>query len=260
MSNLIPEQRPDKNGNLVTRWVRSFGKKRSPKPIPAPPSSPSLGALPSDREKQYKDLSKVIQDALQFGSMDNIEVSVETIARYDPQLLDRMTESIAADTEFQSMYWSEMLGNKHFNIDANPDRLEDTLEKFRATFAVNSMLDRIADRSGNTKNDVYDALSMGDTVHAITRGKVPDKDFDATISAVTAVVCIKQLTLDFSVTTVHGGPMKYSDVWNEAKYIVSRAHEVGDILPELVKRGTFDRGTIDALLAAPTSTLREGSL
>lgn len=34
-SNLVPEQRSDKNGNVVTRWVRGmFGRKESSRPIP----------------------------------------------------------------------------------------------------------------------------------------------------------------------------------------------------------------------------------
>lgn len=260
MSSLIPEQRPDKNGTLVTRWVRSFAKKSSSKAIPAPPVGPALNPLPPDREKQYKDLSRNLQDTLKFGSIKSIDSGIETIARCDPYLLDRMTESIAADPEFQSMFWAEMLGNKHLDIGASPDKLESILEKFRATFAINAMLDRISERSGNQRNDVFDAFKMLDVVHAITIGKVGDENFDTAISAVTAVAYIKKLHGDVLVTGPDGMPVKYSDVWEEAQDIVSRAEDVGDILPELTRRGVFDRGIIDTLLEAPAPTLREGSL
>jgi hypothetical protein len=43
MSNLTPEQRPDRNGNIVTRWVNAFkGRKAAARtPIPAPVASAS---------------------------------------------------------------------------------------------------------------------------------------------------------------------------------------------------------------------------
>jgi hypothetical protein len=36
MSELVPEQRPDKNGHLVTRWVKPVGKTTGAKVIPTP--------------------------------------------------------------------------------------------------------------------------------------------------------------------------------------------------------------------------------
>lgn len=42
MSELVPEQRPDKNGNLVTRWVKPDQKAGPAKAIPTPVAPPAV--------------------------------------------------------------------------------------------------------------------------------------------------------------------------------------------------------------------------
>jgi hypothetical protein len=260
MSNLIPERRADKRGNIVTRWVRSFNNKDSAKNIPAPVAPVrSIVAMTESREKQYKDLSEYLRECMSFGTRSNIEPSVETIARYDPELLDRITEVVEDGSEFEGEFWSEMFGNRHIVSDASPKRLEEMLEKCHAAFAVNSLVKRIAGSGGNLDGDYLSAMQIGDVVNSITRGKVHD-NFDATIGAVTMVVYIKQLHLDASWSATDNAYVSYSEILEEAKYIASRAEEVEAILPELLKRNAFDRKTIDALLDAPVRVLMEGAL
>lgn len=260
MSNLIPEQRPDKNGNLVTRWVRSFARRDSAKAIPAP-VAPARTTVPMTdaRERQYKDLSQSLRESMSFGTRSNIEPSVETIARYDPELLDRITEAVKTNPEFEGEFWSEMFGNRHIVSDASPKRLEEMLEKCRAAFAVNPLVKRIAESGGNLSSDVHSAMQIGDVVNSITRGKVHE-NFDETIGAVTMIAYVKQLHMDASWSATDGGYVSYTDILEEAKYIASRADEVEAILPELLKRKAFDRTTIDALLDAPVRVLMEGAL
>lgn len=260
MSNLIPEQRPDKNGNLVTRWVRSFTKMVSAKPIPAPVApARSMVPMTEAREKQYKDLSEYFRECLNFGTRSNIEPSMETIARYDPELLDSIAEAVEDDPKFAGEFWAEMFGNRHIIGDASPKRLEEMLEKCHAAFPVNTMVKRIADSGGNIGSDVYSAMQFGDVVNSITRGKIAE-NFDETIGAVTMITYVKQLHLGGSWSAADDEHVTYSEILKEAKYIATRAEEVEAILPELLKRGVFDRESIDALLDAPVRVLMEGAL
>jgi len=256
----MPEQRSDKNGNVVTRWVRSFTKKGATKPIPAP-ISPARSTVPMTgyRDQQYKELSQQLRESLNFGERSNIQPSLETIARYDPLLLDRITESIEADPAFNLEFWAEMFGNKHIISDADPQRLEYMLEKCYAAFVINPLVQRIADSGWHLGRDVYSAMQIGDVVDAISRGKITE-NFDETIGAVTMIAYVKQLHLDASWSATDGKYVTYSEILEEAKYIATRAEEVETILPELLKRGVFDRGSIDALLDAPVRVLMEGAL
>lgn len=260
MSNLIPEQRSDKNGNIVTRWVRSFTRRDSAKTIPAPVVA-SISAVPmtEDTETQYKELTEVLQETLKFGTRSQIPDSLETIARYDPELLDRITDS-AMNTVMEREFWAEMFGNKHIISDADPKRLKDMLGKCRSALVVNRVVKMVADDSGwKINGDAFGALHIGDVVDSITRGKV-DENYDATIMAVTMISYVKQLHLDAAWSESDNSYVDYDEVLKEAKGIATRAEEVEVILPELIKRKAFDRETIDALLDHPVPVLLEGAL
>lgn len=262
MNNLTPQIRPDKNGNFVTRWVNPFRNTSSSKPSPIPVvTTPLRSAVPvtEEREKQYKELAQVLRENMTFGDISEIEPSLKTIARYDPELLDKITHAVESNPLFESEFWAEMFGNRHVISDVSPKRLEEMLEKCNAAFPVNSAVNHLASKGGDIATDVYTCMQMGDLVNSITRGRVTG-DFDSTIAGVTMIAHIKQLNNASSWAAIDGDVVTYTKILDAAEYIASRKEDVYAILPELMKRGSFDRETIEMLLDAPASAMMNGAL
>lgn len=80
-TNLIPEQRPDKNGNIVTRWVRGmFKAKESTRAIPKVTLdvSPVPPAKNEDKEL-YRQLMTALEDEIK--KLDGIDTAKEIFQR-----------------------------------------------------------------------------------------------------------------------------------------------------------------------------------
>lgn len=264
-NNLVADKRPDKNGNLVTRWIRSFGGRNTAMTIPAPaaPSLPGEHKLRSvrmteEREQQYMYVARKLRVTLEFGNRNNIEPSLETVAKYDPDLLDRIEKSVDS-SDFDSRYWAEVFGNQAGLSDEFPKHLENMLRRHHASFVVNPLVQRIAASGGGLGGDVFSAMQIGEVVDNITRGK-PIEDFDETIAAVTMIVYIKKLHIGASWSDAENQRVTYSQILEDAKHIATRVDEVERILPELYQRGVYDRETIDILLGAPSPSLMDGLL
>lgn len=258
-NNLVAEKRPDKNGNVVTRWIRSFTARDTAKSIPAP-TAPSVRALrpapmTEQRKRQYMDLARTLRANAEFGNINNIAPSLEMIAKYDPDLLDRIEESIHA-TDSQIDFWTgEMTSQVGLNEEF-PEQIKSMLDRHHAAFVINPLIKRIADNGGNITSNLMTASTIGDVVSAITSRKVED-NFDETIAAVTMIVYIKRLHVGGLLAADYA---TYPRLLEDAKYIATRVDEVERILPELYERKAYDRETIDMLLDAPSPSLMEGLL
>jgi hypothetical protein len=187
----------------------------------------------------------------------NIPARVETVARYDPYLLDRITESTSEHAS-EREFWATTFANQAVLRGEYQKHLKLTLEKYHAAFVINPLVKRIADSDSSLSGDVSTAVRIGDVVHNITSGKIKD-DFDENIAAVTMIVYIKQFH-DMSLSDTEDEPVSDRQILESARYIATRVEDVERILPELKERGAYDRETIDMLLDAPAPSLMEGLL
>lgn len=266
-NNLVAEKRPDKHGNLVTRWIRSFTGRDTAKDIPAPalPDATKLRPVPMTkaRKQQYKDLANLLRENIEFGMVSAIEKQLKTIAEYDPYLLDRITESTHEHVS-EREFWAKTLATRAVLSGEYQKHLKQTLDKYHAAFVVNPLVKRIADNGGSIGGNVFSAINIGDTVNNITRGEVTrsdvDEGFEATITAVAMIVYLKNLHVDTPWDDEENRKTTNAQILESAKYIATRVDEVERILPELYQRGTYDRETIDILLNAPAPSLMEGLL
>jgi hypothetical protein len=70
-NHLVPEVRPDVNGKLVTRHVKSGAASPSTTSLPAPPS---LSALAANYVSNVESLTEAIDSAIDTGAYDEVEI------------------------------------------------------------------------------------------------------------------------------------------------------------------------------------------
>lgn len=258
MNNLHTEKRPDRNGNIVTRWVRSFGKSTSNARIPAPfnasrKKSPEL-------EAEIKELCGMLQPPEIKQWSDLLENNVSFVAEQDYDLFQRITKS-AQFSPHENDYWESTLGLGNPFRKQSREEQQSLLSDMRATLVIVPLLERIAAQGGDVgptsgpdrflfENIVRDYMVSGQIV-------------DPSDSLVAAVVMTAYATGYPDPTGKAKGRstfLDYASVKDDVEYIASRVEEVEAILPELTERRAGDREMIDRLLNAPAPSLHEGML
>lgn len=107
--NLIPEQRADKNGNVVTRWVKNlFSGKETTKTIPAPVASATStvdvatreatarwksAVLPLDDMPDYY-LPNWVDQAISSKDTVKLELVEKYGEKYDPELINAVHNAL----------------------------------------------------------------------------------------------------------------------------------------------------------------------
>lgn len=116
--NLHPEQRPDKNGNIVTRWVRSFRRKPASAPLPAPALSLPTEHRPAvnraveapsgmTREERIAKTQEALSTLFPNGTREHygkyeydydaderLEGNIAFLLKHDPEALSRDRKSV----------------------------------------------------------------------------------------------------------------------------------------------------------------------
>lgn len=259
MSNLIPERRADKRGNIVTRWVRSFSQKKPSKSIPAPwPSTamPDLKGNPLETEIAH--LCTVLQPSKAM-SPSSLVSNVSYIAQHDVDLLNRITAA-AETSRDECSYWEFRLARGQVLVKKSREDKQYAISNLRNTFAVKSALDRIAASGGDIMPNGTDRMGMDSSVNGILRdGELIDPP-EQFVEAVTMIAYIKGTHTPDSWDEEDGGYLGYSDISDDAGYIGGRLDEIALMLPELRARKAYDRATIEALRDSPAQVLRSGEL
>lgn len=175
MNNLTPEQRPDRNGNVVTRWVNAFKNRKTAarKPIPAPALSDVAAdeddyshnysdyALPhrnaqrprrrlTDAERdERRELSRTARSVLDRNdSYERIcSANIDFVIDHDPKLMQEVLDACSGDKEisefliakFNHQYISPSGYGEYYDADGNeftPEYVSMKLAKVRTALAV----------------------------------------------------------------------------------------------------------------------------
>lgn len=254
MSNLIPEVRTDKNGNAVTRWIRSLGRKTSDRTLPAP----ALAGRPINREPQIMELCGLLQPTAHYDSHSLLATNLKSIADKDPELLQRITSAARASAA-EGDYWESTLRMTDMTRGTPEDR-ERKIDRFRISLDINPLLNRISNSGG-------DVSMNGKASHQFRRvigtlmieSNISDPPAELT-QAVTMITYIKSLHTDASWSEPDGGYTTYKMIEKDAAYIADHLDQVEGLLPELRIRKSYDRATIEMLMNSETQALREGEL
>lgn len=260
MSNLIPERRADKRGNIVTRWVRSF-KKKPTQSLPAPWPSLAMPDLKGNPLRaEITRLCHVLQPSELLTPSSLLTSNVAYIAKRDPELLERITVASESDSEERD-YWEHRLGRGPNLTNKSRNEQRYTISGLKNAFVIHSVLQRIADSGGDITPSGKDRMGMDAMVNGIilTDGEITDPP-EQLVEAVTLIAYIKGLHTPDSWDHEDGGYMTFAGISSDAGYIGGRLDEVEAMLPELRARKAFDRATIEALRDSPSQVMRDGEL
>lgn len=256
MNPLMPERRPDKNGNVVTRWIRQFAGRGSTASLPAPVAKTPKRSIPIQNE--IGELCNVLQPGvIHLNTLLNDNIGF--IADRDPEMLGRIKAAVESSPSHMG-YWEHKLGRGNVMSNGSQANHERNLDECRVSLAVNPVLDDIARNGG-------DASMSGKDPHAFRQivGRILD-DGDISnppeelVKAVTLIAYIRGLHTDGSWGDPDAGLVTYKSIEKDAAYIVDHMDQVEDMLPQLREREAYDRDTIEMLMNAPSASLREGML
>jgi hypothetical protein len=258
MSNLTPEVRTDKNGNAVTRWMRSLGKKRQPAAPPAPVATRETPVSIPHYKQVSIELWGILHPMNGYDHSSRLAANIEVISRIDPVLLQRITQS-ARDNDFDRNHWTDRL---HLSDNLNHSdhaKLEEELSAFRTALDVNVILHHLTDH-GIAISEQSPHLYQT-TVSLLLNDGVIQNPSSELIQALTVIAYIKG---QGNAAPWKKGPNEVSDIYNsleaDVAYIVDHLDQVVTLLPELISRGTHDHNIIDMLLSSNAQALREGEL
>lgn len=258
MSSLIPERRADKRGNIVTRWVRSFGQKNMTKRIPAPVAPPlhlSSVTLSPELQKKVSVLCESLKTGVLPSGFGHLPENVEVIAKCDPELLDRIAEAVKAD-DADLVFWSEQMRQGYDLRDYDQPRLEYVLGKYHASFTIKEALNNIADHGGNTRAHLYSRTSYEAIIDVITHGEFPEE----VLPALTLAIYIKGVNEDCTWSSTDKKSIDPASVLKEANFIAGYSDKMDILIPELLKRRVCDSETVARLMENPAQALMEGDL
>lgn len=258
MSDLIPERRADKRGNIVTRWVRSFSKQGSAKTIPAPlvsTSHLSSIALSPDRKALVDKLCDSLKTGVMPRDFRHLAENVEVIAKSDPELFDRIAKSVDSH-DADLLFWSERMRQGYDLRDYDQLRLEYVLRKNHASFTIKDALNRIADHGGETKAHQHNRVSYEEIIDVITHGEFPEE----VILPLTLAIYLKGANEDCTWSSTEQKSIDPASVLKEAQFIADYADKMDILIPELLARRTCDSETVKRLMKNPATALMEGSL
>jgi hypothetical protein len=256
MNPLMPERRPDKHGNVVTRWIRQFTSRASSANLPAP-----LGAEPKRNrlnQNEVDELCTILQPGIIHPST-LLKNNIEFIADRDPEMLGRIKTAAQTNTLHMD-YWEFKLGKGNVMSHGKQGNHERNLDECRISLAINPVLDDIAHNGG----DVSLSGKYPHQFRQIVGGIMDDGDISSPpedlVKAVLLIAYIRGLHTDESWGDPDAGLVTYKSIEQDAAYIVDHMDQVEEMLPQLRERKAYDRETIELLMNAPTASLREGML
>lgn len=253
MSDLHAEKRPDKHGNIVTRWVKSFTKSKPATKIPAPKSGKLYGEI------AVMDLCGMLQPMNHYDSRSLIARKAKFIADSDPELFARITKS-AQFNAAELDYWEHTLGQGSMLTANSPEEQASLLNSYRSAFIINPLVKRIADSGGDIKH-LAGSLELSRVVRTMMKN-IDAEQSDEMVAAVTMIAYLKDLHNNemFEWGAGPGPGMSYPDVTKDAEFIASRLDEVEALLPEFRARRAWTRESMELLLNSPVRALSEGEL
>lgn len=244
--NLIPVQRPDKNGVMVTRWV-----------TPEDAAQQKASRIPSPEVEARRAKVRAIRDQIfQYDSGgDSLAEEVKTIAILEkavPDVLDRVVAAAQSDSDMRENVITVL------NFQPFKDMPKELIRGFFNNmlliqpFTKKVMVEVLKESDGDYMRD--EMFRMEKTVADMKRASGYVKP--ATTKAMVLVSMMTGLHERFDTDPAKMYPM----VKDNIDFIAEHIDEVEDILPMLRERRTFDRKVIQELISTPSKSFTSGVL
>jgi hypothetical protein len=293
MSNLTPEQRPDRNGNIVTRWVKSFknwkSAERTPLPPPAPiypdygvedyrsgyrenqpeQKDPALKPPKMDSESRRSlfteayDTLAIIENAEHYSGYDSTcSDNIDYVIDYDPDLM-RKVISYCADDAQQNLFMQQVFGNQHISPNAN-NRYDYGYRREQSQKQLDGRLDRLrksmiigsaALRLFATNQDKDWSHVYGLTyIDAVVKDLAPETGAsDEKVRACTSIAYIH------GAHKTGGGGDKLGVSQSEIEFFTDNLDRIEPFIPQLLERKTTGVEIVRDMING-ASVLSEGAL
>lgn len=254
MNSLIPEQRPDKNGNIVTRWVKSLTGQKPRKLLPAPVSAPvdllKLEAI----ETLMTQFFPYIEDRHGKDLRPNVEFMLENL----PYLVDRIADGEVSVNEVS--YWRSILQREKLHA-GTPEEHDDVVERYRRKRELIPVVERLT--KGIDENGWRGAPYLRKFIGAVERvsEQMPAEEWDSKFEALTTACFLTENHVgEWTETEVELYDLSYADLSSKVDYILVNREQVNEVLPELLKRGSCDFQIIKDMAESPAKAIMEGEL
>jgi hypothetical protein len=242
--NLVQVQRPDRNGKMVTRWVRpdtATARKVEQVP-PAAPASNRRSALTASDAIWGKELGV---------SVSRIRI-VNYLEKAMPDVLDSIVEHVESDSDM-AVNLRDVLELHRFDHETDEDN-RDYLEHMLIVqpFTKKVMVDVVGEKEDDWTRDVM--YRMEKIVRDM--GSVSGPINADTTKAIILVALTKDIHNEFR------GDLADFYLEHEAdiSYIADHIEEVEGVLPLLKERRTCDRKVIQELISTPSKAFTSGAL
>lgn len=240
---LVPESRPDRNGKIVTRWVRPDDAKSS-----------KLSRIPAADVAVRKAKVQAALDAIfpQPGMMGDESAVRRTLRDFEktmPDVLERIVEAVQQDVDVAENL-RIMIEGENVSASAFPRMtFERALYIYPYTKKMMNLLHPGTDPDW-TRDVMFrmEKIIQDMAVILITKGNVGKAAIMTSI--------FYDMQEDYTADP--------RELWlrqeDDIRYIANNLEAVEEIAPELMKRQAFDRATITELLSVPSKSLTSGVL
>lgn len=256
MSNLIPEQRTDKNGVTSTKWVKPSSDSPSAK---ASIPKPVIGPADYNWAEMRRD-ANVLSHALESPSSTQrvkrlLWNNVATIGSYLPEMIPAMKEATQRYESSARLLGDLMTRNGGFHT--NGGEIENETKQLRIALAI---IPALADIESQLGRDVFSTAiegirlveTVGDAIDAQGTGEINQ---DHTV-ALAMISFIRGDTDPFN----DNYKLSISEVSDDLDFIANNLEEVQPLVPELNRRMAYDKETIESLMSMPSKSLSSGML
>jgi hypothetical protein len=249
MTNLIPVQRPDKNGKLVTRHVKTETGAGKSSHLPAPASVSSTGQVPSERVSyaEYEEGVSVIRSRVDITK--DIKLNLSSFALHDPEGFREVIQEFTEASDYKATLWGHMLDWPNKDTAAFTRRIRSELHvmsyisELQPDSPPKGMDEPISSRRGK---ELWEAAKFSLSAH---KEKHSLGQYKATAFALWAE---RFLNADDRIDL-------YKEIDN-ITYIAQNLEAVMEHRHLIRERGSIDKSFIETVLSSEVSALTEGVL
>jgi hypothetical protein len=260
MSNLTPEQRPDRNGNIVTRWVKSFKRdSRKANRIPAPAvTQPQVS--PDVNTSLYREALAMLQrnDGHKQGLC---YTNTKFVIDHQTGLLRQVLDVCRADENHKD-FWSRRFSNQYVAPQVGENGWEHGGGPSEPL--VNAKLERVR-KTLITTNEASRLLAKDDEDPAFRVRAMYYIDAAATRLASTSP-SEQRLRACALIAYIHGVPQGRVFADNlkvpedQINYFVENLDRIRLFAPQLLARNTTDIAFVKDMIEGTSAALAEGAL
>jgi hypothetical protein len=248
MGQLVPEQRTDKNGKIVTRHVSDSSGALSGKqkriPVPSAGPNPKHAAREAMARLKTNDI-----DIMRSGYQNSV---LYYLASVSPDLIESVVSSAVASTKDEAKVWLYYLGELPGPPKRSPqwDVLWRKYQNLAQRIPTATYLEETSPHS-RYRNQTVNLLSLVDQAYP---EKHDDPEF---MRAASIVLHINGENEPFRMLSKTGN---YKAYFTDIEYIAEHIDEVEKVIPILRQRKSTSMGVVAALLESGSTSLADGML